>query len=69
MDLKNLYKANISLSLASRLRLFAWTRFSRGNPVATSLDPRKLSDHMLQDLGLDRPSPAWDESVGFWRDR
>jgi len=69
MDLKNLYKADTSLSFASRLRLMAWARFPRRNPASATLDPRKLSDHQLQDLGLERPRPAWDESVGFWRDR
>jgi hypothetical protein len=69
MNLQNAAAAKTSLTLTGRLRMLVWTRISlrRGSP--TILDPRLLPDRMLKDLGLRRPSGAWEESVGFWRDR
>ena len=69
MDLANLDYAKTSLRLSSRLRLLVWAWIPRRGSGRTSLDPARLSEHMRQDLGLQRPNLAWEESVGFWRDR
>jgi hypothetical protein len=36
-------------------------------PSSGTLDPRLLSDHLLDDIGVERPSRPWDDSIGFWR--
>jgi hypothetical protein len=68
MDLKNVRNVRTSLTFLARSRLLVWTLFSRRRSGTAVIDPRYLSDQRLQDLGLERPSQSWDESVGFWRD-
>jgi uncharacterized protein YjiS (DUF1127 family) len=67
MDYESLYKTEhytgirLFLRVAAR-RLPGWFR---ARPRA--LDPRRMPDHLLTDIGLSRPRSAWEESVGFWR--
>lgn len=69
MDLKHAGTARASLSAWARLRLGFWSLMAARTHRIGVIDPASLPDRMLDDLGLPRPNRAWDESVGFWRDR
>jgi hypothetical protein len=56
-----------SAGFRSRVRLMFWHMFHGRLPSSGTLDPRLLSDHILDDIGVERPSRPWDDSVGFWR--
>ena len=67
MDYENASKLREKIDLLTRLRLAAWHIASHRRRTAKVLDPRHLSDHVLNDIGLQRPNEPWDDSVGFWR--
>jgi uncharacterized protein YjiS (DUF1127 family) len=67
MDYETAAKHKETATLPARLRLMFWQIVSNRRRSSRLLDPRSLSDHILNDIGLERPNQPWDESVGFWR--
>jgi hypothetical protein len=43
-------------------RVMIWQLVASGRRRPGRLDPRFLSDHMLTDIGLERPKEPWEET-------
>jgi uncharacterized protein YjiS (DUF1127 family) len=69
MEYKNISDTSRYTGIRLLARLAAWRLSTRLRTRPGTIDPRSMPDHLLKDVGLPRPSPAWEESVGFWRVR
>jgi uncharacterized protein YjiS (DUF1127 family) len=67
MEYKSLSKIERYKGIRLFLRLAAWRLPGWFRARPRTLDPRRMPDHLLTDIGLSRPRSAWEESVGFWR--
>jgi hypothetical protein len=69
MDYGKVERSKRESGFLVRLRLAFWKLAASRARASKPLDPQALPDHLLRDMGVRRPNPAWDNSVAFWRDR